>query len=416
MGQDKRLEELEERLERLMREREMVQENLAKAEQRQMEQEKGGIFINGERVEHDPNEPFILGDNVIINNHNEATINNGEVTNIRGSQVNHIFRENGEVERSIVNFGNYAAGEGTVNISSGSNRDEIQLYHRILNGIDGEIAEVKEQMAEVKQEGEAHKEQGRRDLHKEAITERIDEIETHVNRLHRQLEHSEKVESGEIPSRGYVEPAAAIRTKIAQFEGEVGRLKGELEGLEAQGRVADHPQEEKPFEQAVEEMKKELKALDGLPQDERREKAMEIILDNPRVFQQIEALAKDAEKNGIVVEADLKGGAYVRQKDDRTNLGYVPWTKDEQGLNRIDGDKIQWNKNQKINLSIQQDDKGKQYIKLESKDKGVTARAYTNGEAKPFPELKNSWEVEGKTWTQQKNRDQGIDRERGMER
>lgn len=124
-------------------------------------------------------------------------------------------------------------------------------------------------------------------------------------------------------------------------------------------------------------------------------------------------LIVDAQQNNVVIEATLRNGAYVRPADDRTNLGYVPFTKDENGYNRIDGEKIQWNRNQKINLSIETDKKRGQYIKLESKDKGASARAYLDGEAKPFKELKNQWEMEGKTF--EMNRDRGIGKDRGME-
>lgn len=169
--------------------------------------------------------------------------------------------------------------------------------------------------------------------------------------------------------------------------------------------------------QEIDRLKKELKTLStqDIGKQEAREKVEQILRNNPRAFQQMDVLANDLKKNGIILEADLKGGAYVRRADDkeRMNLGYVPWTKDEQGLNRIDGDKIQWNQNKKINLSMEKDKKGP-YIKLESKDKGVTARAYLDGEAKPFKELKNQWEMEGKTF--QKDRDRGIDKDRGMER
>lgn len=169
-------------------------------------------------------------------------------------------------------------------------------------------------------------------------------------------------------------------------------------------------------EENIAETKEQIEKLKGqdIGEAAKREKAEQIIRDNPRAFQQIEALGNDLKKNGIVLEADLKGGAYVRRMNDteRTNLGYVPWTEDQNGIKRIDGNKIQWNKNPKINLSVEKDSRG-QYIKLESKDKGVTARAYLNGEAKPFKELKNQWEMEGKTF--EKNRDRGIGKDRGME-
>lgn len=115
---------------------------------------------------------------------------------------------------------------------------------------------------------------------------------------------------------------------------------------------------------------------------------------------------------GLNVELISKTGAYISDEKSR-NLGFVPITKDKFGWNHFQRDGIQWNQNKKINLTMEKDEKG-QYIKLESKDKGVTARAYLKGEAKPFQELKNEWEMEKRTFQKQKDRSQ--DKELSMER
>lgn len=120
---------------------------------------------------------------------------------------------------------------------------------------------------------------------------------------------------------------------------------------------------------------------------------------------QRDAIAYDKQilfdKHRWVVEIEMKEGVYVRDYYDhnRENLGFIPFQKDSNGLNRLDGD-VLWNNNRDIRLSLQRDKRGP-FIKMEGK---INARAYLE-EAKPFHELK--WELE-----REKDLLRNIDRER----
>ena len=172
---------------------------------------------------------------------------------------------------------------------------------------------------------------------------------------------------------------------------ERARHQERLEKLEAQYEREPSPE----LQEQIQEMRQELQRL-----NER---------ENETWANYMKATVEEVEEQDrFNLEYYSPSGAYI-SNEDRTNLAYVPVSKGQLDLNNI-----QWNQTKGIRLYMEKNQKGQQYIKMESKEKGVTARAYLKGEAKPFQELKNEWEMEKRTFQKQKDRSQ--DKELSMER
>lgn len=111
-------------------------------------------------------------------------------------------------------------------------------------------------------------------------------------------------------------------------------------------------------------------------------------------------------EKGVQVKLALDGGVYLSDEEGK-NLGFAPWTEESRKLKVED---IQWNRNPNISLSLEKDERG-HYIKMSG---AMNAKAYLDGKAKPFHELK--WEMDRDQVRDVIGKGLEQERERGLER